>query len=242
MYWILVPFRSDSLGDRFRQLSEFLRYGEALRRLFEVQIIIIEQVHGKPFNRGKLLNVGLQIISKYVNPARDWICFHDVDLLPTNPRDYLTSSLDASASASLDEIIHVAWPWQKYKYVNYIGGILSVRWTHVERTNGFPNEAWGWGGEDDVFFDRLKLNCRFTLTRPPCTPEHKCVDLEDSIEHTLVVHTFKSKTTMTKTDKSALLRHLRAHPEDGVRNVMATTRLETLRILNKWTSMYTVTI
>lgn len=30
-----------------------------------------------------------------------------------------------------------------------VGGVLAIRMNHFYAVNGFSNEFWGWGGEDD---------------------------------------------------------------------------------------------
>jgi beta-1,4-galactosyltransferase 1 len=41
-------------------------------------------------------------------------------------------------------------------YRGYTGGVLSIWRSQYETANGFSNEFWGWGGEDDEFYNRLK--------------------------------------------------------------------------------------
>jgi hypothetical protein len=41
-------------------------------------------------------------------------------------------------------------------YEGYAGGVLTVSRDQYEAINGFSNEFWGWGGEDDDLTNRLK--------------------------------------------------------------------------------------
>ena len=41
-----------------------------------------------------------------------------------------------------------------YKYI--FGGVSAMRVDHFVKTNGFSNRYWGWGGEDDDIYKRLK--------------------------------------------------------------------------------------
>src|SRR5690348_11136387 len=66
---IVVPYR-----DRNLHLIEFVRH--MTKRFKEAQIVVIEQVPGKPFNRGKLLNIG------FIEFVGEYYAFHDVDMLP----------------------------------------------------------------------------------------------------------------------------------------------------------------
>lgn len=38
---------------------------------------------------------------------------------------------------------------RKYSYANFIGGVLSFRPLDFKQINGYPNNYWGWGLEDD---------------------------------------------------------------------------------------------
>ena len=71
---IIVPYR-----DRESHLQKFIPHMENSEFLsdLEFEILIVEQEEGKPFNRGKLLNVGA-----IESPKASYYCFHDVDMLP----------------------------------------------------------------------------------------------------------------------------------------------------------------
>ncbi|XP_013919191.1 PREDICTED: beta-1,4-galactosyltransferase 2 [Thamnophis sirtalis] len=43
-------------------------------------------------------------------------------------------------------------------YSGYFGGVSGLSKTQFLKINGFPNEYWGWGGEDDDIFNRISLN------------------------------------------------------------------------------------
>ena len=38
----------------------------------------------------------------------------------------------------------------------YFGGITSFSASQFRQINGFPNNFWGWGGEDDELYKRTK--------------------------------------------------------------------------------------
>ena len=57
--------------------------------------------------------------------------------------------------------IHETWNICRFipfrpAYRGYTGGVLSIWRSQYEAANGFSNEFWGWGGEDDEFYNRLK--------------------------------------------------------------------------------------
>jgi len=131
---IIVPYRN-----RPQQLKRFTKHmGEYLNDL-DYQIFIIEQSDDKPFNRGKLLNVGYKFAC---DNGCDYFVFHDVDMLPED--------VDYSYS---DKPLHLATHLQEHDYettfFDYFGGVTMFTKEDFELINGFSNEYWGWGFEDD---------------------------------------------------------------------------------------------
>ena len=46
----------------------------------------------------------------------------------------------------------------KLPYKTYFGGVAAMSVKHFKLVNGFSNQFWGWGGEDDDMAKRLKIN------------------------------------------------------------------------------------
>lgn len=135
---IIVPYR-----DRPHQLNEFRAVVAPLllKHLDNTKIVVIEQDQGKPFNRGKLLNVGCK---EYLNSAK-YIITHDIDMIPCIDiicTDYTKQlpiySIYAAHKASL-------------------GGITKLSTDTLRAVNGFPNDIWGWGIEDRALYYRCKI-------------------------------------------------------------------------------------
>tara|TARA_B110000459_G_scaffold158986_1_gene174342 strand:+ start:4190 stop:5533 length:1344 start_codon:yes stop_codon:yes gene_type:complete len=112
---------------------------EAYIKDLDYEIFIIEQLDDKPFNRGKLLNVGYKYA---IEAGCDYFVFHDVDMLPED--------VDYSYS---DKPLHLATHLQEHDYettfFDYFGGVTMFNKKDFELINGFSNEYWGWGFEDD---------------------------------------------------------------------------------------------
>lgn len=157
---IIVPFRLQKGQERQKELDEFLPYMEKyltneveLGNIGDYHIYVIKQSgsyedDSKKFNRGMLLNIGMVL----AHGRHNTFIFHDVDLLPSNSlADYYT--------ICPKEPIHIAGCWKRYnKNPNYFGGIVSFDRKSFNLINGFPNDFWGWGGEDDALLNRCREN------------------------------------------------------------------------------------
>ncbi len=146
---IIVPFRDNAYQKRSKQLSVFIPFMN--RYLTELHhrdfvILVVEQSHdGRKFNRGKLLNVGFM---QALDMGCDYCIFHDVDLLPDR-------QLFAFYGQYPDTPIHLAANWNKYRHLEgFFGGACSFNMRDFVQVNGFPNNFWGWGAEDDELYLR----------------------------------------------------------------------------------------
>ncbi|CAJ0588762.1 unnamed protein product [Cylicocyclus nassatus] len=117
----------------------------------DYSIFIVEQIANQTFNRGKLLNIGFVEAMKLYK----WQCIllHDVDLLPEDRRN-----------------LHVC-PGQNPRYMAVAMDKLGYRNTYKRKfgtstmfnvkqfrdVNGLSNQYWGWGGEDNDFYNRTRL-------------------------------------------------------------------------------------
>ena len=131
---IVVPYRN-----RKEHLDKFLPAMESCSFLdgIDYEILIVEQEEGKPFNRGKILNVGA-VYSK--NSA--YYCFHDVDMLPISS-DYSYVSAPTHLASEAEQFGF------KLPYNGYFGGVTLFDKHSFNRINGYSNDYWGWGAEDD---------------------------------------------------------------------------------------------
>jgi len=154
---IIVPFRIQKGQNRQWELTQFLAHMKDMmdslvdkKEMDNYHIYIIEQSQSnKKFNRGLLLNIGASISDTMYST----IIFHDVDLLP-QPDIYEWYCFQPTIYP-----IHIAACWkERYTGKDYFGGIVSFNREVFQKINGFPNNFWGWGGEDDALLDRCKMN------------------------------------------------------------------------------------
>ncbi|XP_052751214.1 beta-1,4-N-acetylgalactosaminyltransferase bre-4-like isoform X2 [Galleria mellonella] len=145
---IIVPFR-----DRKQHLAIFLNHMHPflMKQEIDYGIFIVEQLGNANFNRAKLFNVGFLESEK--QKVGGWQCFifHDVDLLPLDQRNiYSCPSQPRHMSAAVDKFDF------KLPYKEIFGGVSAMTKEQFTKVNGFSNEYWGWGGEDDDMSARLR--------------------------------------------------------------------------------------
>jgi hypothetical protein len=139
---LIVPFRL-----REEHLKVFLPYIQNYlkEQSINFEIIIVNQNDKQPFNRAKLMNVGVL----HAADDSDYYVFHDVDLLPENI-DY------RFCNHSLKLFTYIKQEdkqYKKYKESNFGGAVLVPKNIFFD-INGFSNNYWQWGSEDDDFLMR----------------------------------------------------------------------------------------
>lgn len=177
---IIVPYRDlHKEQHRSQQLSRFLPHMTmflskqvAAGTVKDFHIYIVEQSEdGRKFNRGKLLNIGFDYAkrSRAQNKvAHDVFIFHDVDLLPNDDLATWYSRFPKTP-------IHIARCWNRYhNNPKYFGGIVSFSASDMRRINGYPNNFWGWGGEDD----EMQKRCERLGIKWEYPPKGTIIDLE----------------------------------------------------------------
>jgi hypothetical protein len=137
---IVVPYR-----DREQHLAQFVPHmNNTLKKEgLDFEIFIVEQENGKPFNRAKLLNVGFD----HAKDLFDYFVFHDVDMLPVES-DYSYCPNPTHLASRAEQF---GW---KLPYSGYFGGVTLFDKESFLKINGYANEYWGWGAEDDDVFAR----------------------------------------------------------------------------------------
>jgi hypothetical protein len=140
---ICIPYRNreEHLKKLIPHLSKHLNDQE-----IEHKFYVGHQVDDKLFNRGAMKNIA----AKYAfDDGCDYVAWHDVDMLP---------KLDADYSYPTENPLHIATKLSKYNYTlgydQYFGGVILFTKEQVEKTNGYSNDYWDWGMEDDDLFWR----------------------------------------------------------------------------------------
>ncbi|XP_048218377.1 beta-1,4-galactosyltransferase 1 [Perognathus longimembris pacificus] len=152
---IIIPFRN-----RQEHLKYWLYYLHPIlqRQQLDYGIYVINQAGETMFNRAKLLNIGFKEALK----DYDYNCFvfSDVDLIPMDDHNtYRCFSQPRHISVAMDKFGF------SLPYVQYFGGVSALSKQQFLTINGFPNNYWGWGGEDDDIFNRLVFK-GMSISRP----------------------------------------------------------------------------
>lgn len=140
---ICIPYRNrkEHLDKLIPHLTEHLN-----KQGIDHKFYVGHQVDDELFNRGLMKNIAAHYA---FNDGCDYIAWHDVDMLPHEECDYTYPS---------ETPIHIATKLSKYNYGigydQYFGGVVLFTKEQVEKTNGYSNEYWDWGQEDDDLFWR----------------------------------------------------------------------------------------
>ncbi|XP_067661005.1 beta-1,4-N-acetylgalactosaminyltransferase bre-4-like [Haliotis asinina] len=145
---IIVPFRERSLHLKvfLNNIHPFLK-----RQRVEYMIIVVEQAPGSRLNRGMLRNIGViegEKLCKF-----DCYFFHDVDMIPlSNLNIYTCGSKPRHHAAALARWNYVL------PYQHIFGGVVSFTTDLFKKVNGYSNLYFGWGGEDDDLYNRVRYH------------------------------------------------------------------------------------
>ena len=204
---IIIPFRdSDPEQPRTKQLNEFIKYMSNYLKDITYKIFVIEQSDdSKKFNRGELLNIGFKFAEQegFTN-----FIFHDVDLLPSAElKKYYTDAPDKNP-------IHIAAVWSRYgKNPYYFGGIVAFNKQMFNKINGFPNNFWGWGGEDDELYKRTKPYYTITKSKNGSIRDLENMNLQQKLWY------LKDNDLKFMQKREALAEHDRTWQTNGLNNI-----------------------
>jgi len=126
-YKIIIPYRN-----RAEHLQEWVGVDN---------VLIVEQAKGKPFNRGKLLNIG------FLECDADYLIFNDVDLIPITFK--IMEGITQLAKSSIQK-------------VDYLGGSTMFDSKTFEQIGGYHNDFWGRAEDNEMMANikRLELPVR----------------------------------------------------------------------------------
>jgi len=157
---VIVPFRS-----RHFHLKYLLHYlhGILQRQQMRYVIVVAEQNDNDVFNKAQLMNSAFKYVTENF-PEIDCFAFQDVDTLSEDDR------ILYRCDANPNNVIHLAHRIDKFNYTfccgMTVGGVLLMRRDQFVKINGFSNQYFGWGAEDDDANFRIKHIGKFSIVRP----------------------------------------------------------------------------
>jgi DNA-directed RNA polymerase II subunit RPB2 len=155
---VIVPFRDQGDQGRGKQLEQFIAHYSAHT---DLQILVVEQSNDeRKFNRGALLNAGYLYANEHF-PHIDTFLFHDVDIIM--PADIVNRYY---GNCDLYRILHLGNLVKDMEYNPPFGRVIRFTKKIFQQINGFPNNFYGWGGEDDALAFRIHLSTNIHVHRP----------------------------------------------------------------------------
>ena len=141
---VCVPYRNreEHLKEFVPIVSKFLESKD-----IDFKIYFAHQVDDKLFNRGAMKNIAAK---HAFEDGCDYIVWHDIDMVPEDDTcDYSFPNDNPQHIA-----VRISQSDYQLKYEEYFGGAVVFSKEQVEKTNGYSNDYWDWGMEDDDLFWR----------------------------------------------------------------------------------------
>ena len=154
---IIIPYRN-----RQNHLHVFVNHLHKIlvRQDMHYRIFIVEQAHPNIFNKAALMDIAF--LEAYRIFKFDCVIFHDVDLLLEDDRN-----IYACVKGTPRHIAsHTDKHNYKLPYSSLFGGGTGFTTEQFRRINGYATVYWGWGGEDDDMYARVRT-LRTKLHRMP---------------------------------------------------------------------------
>jgi len=151
---VITIYRNSLDGLRKKQKDSFIKLMHVLLKPYcNFHIYIIEQSDdGNLFNIGKLKNIGFDIANKNKSIKYDNFIFSDIDTIPDYDLiSYFIEKFKYPVSLAVRGTRYMNNTQKKI----FLGALLMFNKKQFEKVNGYPNNFWGWGGEDEALKCRL---------------------------------------------------------------------------------------
>jgi hypothetical protein len=145
---IILVYRNVENNSRLVEKRRYLYWmNKMLYGTCKYDIILVEQNYTDKFNIGKLKNIGFDYLTKKLNKKYDNFIFSDIDMIPN-------SDLMPYFFKITDSVNGIAKQGTRYEATDskdnkpFVGGIITCVSKVFEQLNGYPNNFYGWEGED----------------------------------------------------------------------------------------------
>jgi hypothetical protein len=151
---LITLYRNKLDNTRLQQKRLFVYLmNKMLSQLCDYDIFVVEQSSKYPFNIGKLKNIGYNYSKKTGKTYSNYI-FADIDSIPD-------SNLIKYFFMQTDSLNSLATFGTRYESLDsktsrpFVGALISTSSEIFEQLNGYPNNFYGWEGEDTNLLLRL---------------------------------------------------------------------------------------
>jgi len=142
-------FRRDEMRNMLANWQEYFKMHDQT-----LKVVIVEQDNDKPFNKGVLWNAAFLEAQNYYEALEPKVFVHNnsdnvINLGEPFPADLARPEIgfmDIRRVPHLDEYIGS----------QMLGGCCSFDAHSYIQANGFPNNLWGWGGDDWALMRRIR--------------------------------------------------------------------------------------
>ena len=149
---IITMYRNNPQNTRQQHKDKFLEDIQILKPFGDFDVYLIEQSDdNNNFNIGKLKNIGFQ---KAIESGieYDFFIFTDADIIPDR-------QLAPYYFKPIEGISCLATRGTRYQGSNcFMGSCIGIDARSYQQINGYPNNFWGWGGEDESLLIRCNIN------------------------------------------------------------------------------------
>ena len=150
---IITMYRNNPpQNTRQQHKDKFLEDIQILKPFGDFDVYLIEQSRdNNKFNIGKLKNIGFQ---KAIESGikYDFFIFTDADIIPDE-------QLAPYYFKPIEGISCLATRGTRYQGSNcFMGSCIGIDARSYQQINGYPNNFWGWGGEDESLLIRCNIN------------------------------------------------------------------------------------
>lgn len=190
---IVIIYRNVNDNSRLEQKNKYLYFMNGiLKDICSYKIILVEQSKNDKFNIGKLKNIGYDYLVNKLKLKFDNFIFSDIDMLPDKDLlDYYFKTTD-----SLNTLAVFGTRYEQIDQRDnrpFAGGVISCSEQVFKKLNGYPNNYYGWQGEDENLLLRLASE-----TNKYYSPSKgRVIDIEENNE-------YKTKNIISKLNELKL--------------------------------------
>lgn len=152
---IVSVFRDNNNFARIKQKRYFCYWMDKLMKNVgcDYEIVIVEQNEKDKFNIGKLKNIGYDLLKKTEKEFTN-IIFTDIDMIPdTDLFEYFFKPMDGICALAMRGTRYTTMIGHENSI--FVGGMVCCTSDIYETINGFPNNFYGWKGEDENVILRI---------------------------------------------------------------------------------------